>query len=189
MMDLETLGLCKNAAIIRIAAVVFNLDTGETREEIDLRINSKSCVKAGLQIDGDTVAWWLRENETALNETFIPSLTTGLELRNALEQFTEWIERLRKDYDTKNIQIWGNGACSDNTWMMSAYDAVHMPIPWNYTNDRDLRTLVYIGTKLVDAQHKESMTFTGDRHNPLHDCHHQIKYAAAIMQTIQSQIR
>lgn len=105
MMDLETLGLCKNAVIIRIAAVVFDLDTGETREEIDLQISSKSCVKAGLKIDGDTVAWWLRENETALNETFIPSLTSGLELRNALEKFTEWIERLRRIMTQKTYKF------------------------------------------------------------------------------------
>jgi hypothetical protein len=186
MMDLETLGLAKNAVITRIAAVSFDIDTGEIIDEIDLLVNAKSCVKVNLQIDGDTICWWLKQDESIINETFIPCITKGLDIKEALGTFTEWIEKLKKNNDTYNVRVWGNGACADNVWMASAYAACHMSVPWRFTHDMDLRTLVYLGEKIAGVHHKKSVKFVGNRHNPLDDAKHQVLYAVAIMNSLKS---
>lgn len=186
MLDLETLSLAKNAVVTRIAAVEFDLVTGETGEEIDILVNARSCVEAGLKIDASTLEWWLRQDVSLIKETLVPAILEGAQLRDALEKFTAWINALKKTHDSHNILVWGNGACADNTWMMSAYKACDMEVPWRYYHDRDLRTLVYLGEKLTGHSKKRALKFEGERHNPIHDCKHQITYASEIMRDLMA---
>ena len=186
MLDLETLGLVKNAVITRIAAVVFNIDDGSFQEEIDIRVKAKSCVDAGLKIDGATVEWWLKQDEALIQDTLVTSIFEGELLPEALKTFTAWIESLKKKYDSWNVMVWGNGACADNAWMHSAYQACHMEVPWKYFHDRDLRTLVYLGQILTGDSSKKKMIFEGNRHNPLDDCKHQIRYAVITLNALKA---
>jgi hypothetical protein len=58
MLDLETLGLAKNAVITRVAAVAFNILDGKAlANDFDELVNAKSCTDVGLKIDGDTVSY------------------------------------------------------------------------------------------------------------------------------------
>ncbi len=186
MLDLETLGLVKNAVITRIAAVAFNIDDGTVEDEIDIRVNAKSCVNAGLKIEGSTVEWWLKQDEKLIQDTLITSFFEGEPLSEALQHFTLWIEGLKKKYDTWNVMVWGNGACADNTWMHSAYQACHLDVPWKFYQDRDLRTLVYLGQVLTGFSHKKTLLFEGQRHNPIDDCKHQITYAVATLTALKA---
>ncbi len=186
MLDLETLGLVKNAVITRIAAVAFNIDDGSIQDEIDICVNAKSCVNSGLKIDGSTVEWWLKQEESLVRDTLITSFFEGEPLPEALKRFTAWIEGLKKKFDSWNVMIWGNGACADNTWMHSAYQACHMDVPWKYYHDRDLRTLVYLGQVLTGESPKKGLAFEGTRHNPLDDCKHQITYAMTTLNALKS---
>lgn len=189
MLDLETLGLCKNAVITRIAAVAFDMSTGDISDEIDILVNARSGVEVGLKIEGSTVEWWLKQDEKTIDDTFIRSIKEGQPLREALQNFTGWIDKLKKAHDSYNVMVWGNGACADNTWIISAYNACRMEVPWKFYQDRDLRTLVYLGELLTGTSHKKARKFEGERHNPLDDCKHQVAYAVETMKAIYAKQR
>ena len=186
MLDLETLGLVKNAVITRIAAVSFNIDDGSILDEVDVRVNARSCVEAGLKVEGETVEWWLKQDVTLIKDTLVTSMLEGELLANALLKFTAWIDGLKKKYDSWNVMVWGNGACADNAWMHSAYHACHMEVPWKFYHDRDLRTLIHLGKLLAGDDSKKTTFFEGNRHNPLDDCKHQIRYAVATLNALKA---
>lgn len=53
------------------------------------------------------------------------------------------------------------------------------PVPWQWWNDRDVRTIVELG-KAIGFDPKRDMPFKGTRHNALDDAIHQAKYVSAI---------
>ncbi len=61
MLDLETMGNTSNAAIISIAAVYFD-ETGVGRSFYHKVSLGSSCA-IGLEMDADTVLWWLKQSD------------------------------------------------------------------------------------------------------------------------------
>ena len=59
MVDIETMGIKSNFAIISIGAVEFKIETGETGKEFYRNVTLKSSVELGLNVDADTVMWWM----------------------------------------------------------------------------------------------------------------------------------
>ena len=57
MVDIETLGTKEGATIFQIAAVSFDITTGETLDSINL-IGDISKYET-LTVDGSTLKWWL----------------------------------------------------------------------------------------------------------------------------------
>jgi hypothetical protein len=72
----------------------------------------------------------------------------GKDIRTVLLEFTAWMEMLKKTYDTNDIFLWGNGAAADIAWISSAYSACHLPTPWKFWHERDVRTMTHIGKLL-----------------------------------------
>jgi len=62
MLDLETLSVRSNAAVVIIGAIKFNrYEKLKPLNDLDTfyrRINIKSCTDIGLHIDKNTVNWW-----------------------------------------------------------------------------------------------------------------------------------
>ena len=179
MLDLETLSTKPDAVILRIAAISFDIKTGELLQEFDMKVNMKSCIDVNLQICEKTMHWWIQQNPKLINHTLVPSLiSTETDIKDVLKSFTNWINDIRKEYD--NVYIWGNGACSDNLWMKTTYNNCNMEVPWKYYEDCDLRTAVYLGKHYSNKSYKD-IPFVGNKHNPIDDCKHQIKYLVNIM--------
>lgn len=63
MVDIETLGVEPGAAIVSIGAVRFG--PGGLGETFERSIDLKSCEFRGLQIDAETLEWWLNQGEVA----------------------------------------------------------------------------------------------------------------------------
>lgn len=183
MLDLETLGVCKNAVITKIAAVVFDINTGETNEQFTATVNAKSAVEADA-----TIQWWLQQDEKVIKENFITALEGGTLLAETLDQFSDFIKSIKANHDTRFCFLWGNGASADIAWLSSAYGACHKAIPWEYWNERDVRTLVWMAESLKKCYAKRDEKFEGNKHDPLQDCLHQIKYVAKCMQSFSSTI-
>ena len=68
MLDLETMGLGPNAAIIAIGAVMFDPETMQLGSEFYRIINLESAVAAGGIMDAGTVMWWLEQGAAARAE-------------------------------------------------------------------------------------------------------------------------
>ena len=72
MIDIETLGIniSKNIVILSIAAVEFDLKTGELGREFYERVDIQSCLDLGMKVDASTLFWWLKQNPISKNELF-----------------------------------------------------------------------------------------------------------------------
>lgn len=187
MLDLETMGVSKNAVITRIAAVVFDINTGETSDQFSATINAKSSVQAGLVVDGQTIQWWLQQDANVIQENFIESLQAGLPLQDVLNLFDQFIKEIKTKHDKRYCLLWGNGASADLTWLSSAYNACHKTTPWEYWNERDVRTLVWMAESVRKCYAKRDEKFKGSKHDPLQDCLHQIKYVVKCMQSFEKE--
>lgn len=179
MVDLETMGKKNNAPIVAIGAVVFDPSTGSIGESFYKVVCLESSVNWGAVIDPSTVTWWLKQSSEArsaiVNDDAIP-------LQDALLQFREFVSD-NVAGGSKKAQVWGNGASFDNSILRSSYDCIAEDYPWEYWNDRDVRTMVELG-QAISFDPKTTIPFEGSRHNALADAIHQARYVSAIWQRI-----
>ncbi len=179
MVDLETMGKKHNAPIVAIGAVVFDPATGSIGESFYKVVCLESSLNWGAVIDPSTVIWWLKQSSEArsaiVNDDAIP-------LQDALLQFREFVSD-NVAGGSKKAQVWGNGASFDNSILRSSYDCIAEDYPWEYWNDRDVRTMVELG-QAISFDPKTTIPFEGSRHNALADAIHQARYVSAIWQRI-----
>jgi exodeoxyribonuclease VIII len=129
MLDLETMGNSSNSAIIAIGAVVFDEENLRLDDKFYVTIDLKSNIDAGLQVDPDTIMWWMKQSDAARSQ--FEDTTHGLEA--ALAAFSTWIPG--------DAIVWGNGAAFDNVILGNAYKALGLNQPWAFWNDRCYRTV------------------------------------------------
>ncbi|HCB0011712.1 TPA: 3'-5' exoribonuclease [Klebsiella pneumoniae] len=179
MVDLETMGKKNNAPIVAIGAVVFDPSTGSIGESFYKVVCLESSVNWGAVIDPSTVIWWLKQSSEArsaiVNDDANP-------LQDALLQFREFVSD-NVAGGSKKAQVWGNGASFDNSILRSSYDCIAEDYPWEYWNDRDVRTMVELG-HAINYEPQKAIPFEGERHNALADAIHQARYVSAIWQRL-----
>jgi DNA polymerase III epsilon subunit-like protein len=164
MVDIETLGLETGAAIISIGAVRFGPDgLGQTFYR---SIDRESCVVVGLEIDQDTLEWWRDQGEVA-DEV----LNGGDELADVLEDFAEW-------FGTAD-EVWANSPSFDCEMLEVAYDAVGLVEPWEFYQERDVRTL----KALPIAPDFEQ---DGEEHHALDDAQYQARTVAETLRRLDA---
>ena len=164
MVDIETLGTKSNSVILAIAAVEFNIDSGETGKEFKIGISVQDCLNHGLLIEGDTLIWWMKQNDDA--RMIIVNDHASL-VETALDSFDAFCSQ---DY-----QVWGNSASFDLGLLGDAYAKLNRPIPWKFYNERCVRTLV-----ALEPEIKKNHVFKGISHNAIDDCKNQIAYCSEI---------
>lgn len=171
MIDIETMGTNPNSSILSIAAIEFNIDTGEIGKEFYTNICLQSCKNLGLDIEPSTVLWWMNQNESARKKLIEEP---GLSIIEALKSFNNFIQG--------NYKIWANSPAFDCEILKNAFKKSLLPIPWNFWDERDVRTLVSIYPEI-----KQNCTFKGTGHNALDDCKHQIEYCTLIWKKIHNE--
>jgi hypothetical protein len=153
MIDIETLGLDPGAAVLSIGAVQFDPDG--LGEEFYREISLQSCQAVGLEVDADTLEWWLEQDE-AVSDV----LTGGEQLEDALMDFGMWYP--------DGAEVWANSPSFDCEHLEAAYDAVGLTEPWEYNDERCVRTLRSLPGSVELAQ-------DGDEHHALDDAKHQAR--------------
>lgn len=170
MLDLETMGTGRNAAIVAIGAVEFELTKtgGQLGDSFYQCISLESSMAAGGQVDASTVLWWLKQSDAARAMFAQPSLHHG----EALGEFSAWMFNCG---DPKNLRVWGNGASFDNVILASAYRRAGLKLPWNSFNDRCYRTVksMHPGAPAIQR--------TGTHHNALDDAVNQANHLIAML--------
>lgn len=175
MLDLETMGTANNAAIVSIGACFFNIATGDIGDKFDCQVFLGNSSKYG-EIDGNTVLWWLKQDDEARKKLNSPD---AISLIEALGQFSNFI-------GGRNVCVWGNGASFDCVILRSAYNARSMDAPWPFYMERDVRTIVDLGRSILNFDPKADMLFSGVRHSAVDDAVHQSKYVSAIYQQLNN---
>jgi 3'-5' exoribonuclease-like protein len=133
MLDLETMGTSKDAAIVAIGAVRFDLNTGLLGDKFYQVINLKSAQRAGGKIDADSVMFWLQQSDEARKAI---TSDDGVHIEAGIKAFSEWIRSVPVAH------LWGNGSDFDNVILEGAYNRLGWTPPWAYKQNRCYRTLV-----------------------------------------------
>lgn len=177
MLDLETLALDSKAVITQIGASTFDLREGDLGDVFERITNPMSGVAAGGVIDGSTVEWWMKQDRKTINSVLVRAISKGVEIQDALQDFSKYIEELREKYKVKTVYLWGNGSKADNVWLENAFKCCGIKWPFSYRDDMDLRTLIRLAKEFgIDL--KDSHPFDGNRHVAIDDVRHQINYAS-----------
>lgn len=182
MLDLETMGSSSTAAIVAIGAVEFDPLTGKTGATIEINVNLNSSAHYG-KMDASTVQWWLRQSEQA--RAIFNGDATKMTLKNALLTLNSWLEDIA---DKSELQIWGNGSNFDNVILMNAYEAVRLPASFTHWNDRDVRTIVEMGSAILGINPKKELVRQGVLHSALDDALFQAQYVSHIWRAFASLI-
>ncbi|GGO03681.1 3'-5' exonuclease [Haloarcula pellucida] len=153
MVDLETLGTDPGAVILSIGAVRF--DEVGLSDEFYKNVSIQSCVDAGLEIDADTLDWWLGQDDEVQDV-----LQGGVRLSKALAHFSAFYRGAD--------EIWAFSPTFDCQILSAAYDAIDEPTPWNYRDERDCRTLAALPAA-ADVEQQ------GDAHDALDDAVYQAR--------------
>lgn len=169
MIDLETLGSGNNAAILTIGACRFDINTGQIGQTFHIGVNPENMIDYG-EIDPETVLWWLMQTVSAKAEILNTLRDNAEPIDVALDMMREVLKITDKD------KMWSNGATFDLVILRSAYKRTQMICPWQYWNERDVRTIVDLGRRIHSYDPKKELPFVGTEHNALDDAIHQAKY-------------
>ena len=156
MIDLETMGNGKDAAIVAIGAVRFSRNGID--KELYVPVDLQSSLDAGLKMDASTVLWWMKQNKEAREAI---TKEDGVALQVALELLAALID--------DETTVWCNGASFDFAILATAYRAVGEEVPWKFWNERDFRTIKKLFSD-VTAPNDETA------HNALEDAKNQAEH-------------
>jgi len=168
MIDLETMGTVSRSCITSIAAVEFSLQTGEIGKTFKMNVSLQSCLERGLVIEEGTFYWWLNQPQEAKDRL----LDERKDIVFVLDQLDKFIAEC--DHP---MFYWGNSARFDLGILEDAYRACGRDKPWNWMNERCVRT--YKNAFVIPE-----VQFTGTKHNPTDDCLHQIKQIHEVFKCI-----
>lgn len=134
--DIETLGINPGSVVLSIGAVAFDRskDVIATSESLHLALNVKEQVDAGLKIDPDTLSWWI--NDKAKQLSILLQSTT--KVVGALNQLTSF----KHNFEAKHI--WANSPDFDVVLIDALAKKFDFDLPWFYTANRCLRTIIDI---------------------------------------------
>ncbi len=158
MLDLETLGIGPDAAIVSIGACVFDLSTGQILEKFHQKVDFTPSMG---QIDPSTVLWWFQQSEEARTQ-----LLEGprFPLIEVLRSFRDWATKSPVD------GLWSNGPTFDEVIIRSAFKRLDVHMPISFRASRCCRTFFMLARELgIDSRSQ----FIGTKHNALDDAIYQ----------------
>ena len=172
MVDIESLSVRHDAAILSIGAIVFNpFIPGEISTAFDVTINMASNAPLNRHVDPGTVQWWLQQSPEAQ-----AALLGGqqFQLTHALGKFRDWVIAQNPS------QVWANSPSFDCVILRSAFDAAGLRTPWTYYAERDVRTM----KEVLTASGVEPPVPAGVAHRAVDDCLKQIGVVQTAFQLI-----
>ena len=161
MIDLETLDTRPSCTVLSLGAVKFDAtNDSEPHSEIYLKINIDDQDRLGRTTSDSTIEWWSKQDPKIMEEAF--DQTGSVTVEEALQQLTKWMVGV----DT----LWGHGYGFDITILEDMYRNVERPIPWNFWQVKDSRTLFSMCEK-----DPRKMLGQNDLHNALADAYFQAR--------------
>jgi len=161
MLDLETLDTGPTSVVLTFGAVKFDKFSEKDPDDssaIYLRLDMDEQSALGRTINPDTIEWWGKQSKESQEEAF------SEENRISLEDFTTQLNK----YIVGVNDIYAHGTTFDIVILENLYRMLGKPIPWNYWQIRDSRTLFSL---IGDPRPKNNL----DAHNALADAYHQAR--------------
>jgi exodeoxyribonuclease VIII len=155
MIDMETLAVSPRAVILSLGAVHFDPYGDQIYDELYFKIDLDDQDKLNREIDPNTIEWWGKQDTAIMEEAF--SSDNRIPLTEAVERFHKFSWGCDK--------FWSHGATFDLVIIEDLYRQLNKPLPWNYWQLRDTRTLFDLG-------HDPEMT-KESKHDALADARRQ----------------
>jgi exodeoxyribonuclease VIII len=156
MVDLETCGTTPDTVILTLGAVHFDpWDSGVT-DQIYLKLDLDDQDKLGRKIDAKTIEWWSTQDPAVMEEAF--SEDGRIPFADALEQF--------RKFAWGCDAFWSHGSIFDLVILENALFQIGKPLPWQFWQIRDTRTLFDLG-------HSHDMP-KANKHNAIEDAIRQV---------------
>lgn len=175
MIDIETLGKRINACLVQVAAVAFNIETGQLSHTFNGVIRN-----SGGALDVDTVAWWMQQ-------THAPKLGAKLQDPSAAGDECEVLEALCGFFRLCGApdgvdQVWAHGGTGfDFPILQSAFERCGLAVPWHYRAPRDTRSLYDVAPGGMPRPPKDETR----AHDAQYDCEYQIAQVCAAWAAIR----
>ncbi len=168
MVDIETGGLNKGLNhILQIAAVKFNL----AERTISHDFFDRCLLPAPKRYwDESTRVWWGK----------MPNVLRGI--MDRMEEPVDVLRGLSAWTGSSGRTMWGKPTHFDHAFLDDYYQQYGMQIPFHFRIANDMNSFIRARYFPEKAPGWEStLPFSGDAHNGLHDCLHQIKVLFAVM--------
>jgi len=156
MIDLETLSTKINTTVLTLGGIMFDpYSKDEPNNPIYIKFDADQQIEDGRHWDQETIEWWGKQDKEVQEEAM--GGDDRLEVIAALTQVRKWVHHA----DT----VWANGSIFDIMILENMCDQYKQPVPWNYYNVRDVRTVLHMG-----QNHKMDKS---SLHNALADAYQQ----------------
>ena len=151
MVDMETMAVSPSAVVLSLGAVHFNPYGNGYGDKLYFRISIDDQDALGREVDPNTIDWWSKQDPVVMEEAFSPD--NRISLADAIDQF----HKFAWGCDA----FWSHGATFDLVILENLYKSLNKPLPWNYWQLRDTRTLFDLGVNPDMPQ--------GSKHDALQD--------------------
>lgn len=162
MVDLETTStLPDRGAIIQVAAVKFNMQTGEVSHEFFDRCMN---IPPHRHWDEGTRHWWMRQKKSVLQGIY----------QRMEDPATVWDEFCDWAYPAGSMRFWSKPTHFDFNFVSSYCNDFQKPNPFHFRIATDMNSFLrglWFPHEVPDLQ----VPFKGNAHNALHDTLHQVK--------------
>ena len=168
MVDIETTGTQPDlSAILQIAAVKFD----PSAKKVDSNFFYKNLVMAeGRFWDEDTRHWWASQDPRVYEDvTKNPEQPVDV-----MTAFADW-----SGYNNGALRFWAKPTTFDFMFVSSYFKKYGITNPYSYRNAIDLNSFMQGRVNQMGRFDLPDIEFSGDAHNGIYDCLHQIKYAFA----------
>lgn len=171
MIDIETLGNGKHAALIQVGACYFNRATGEIGETFKVNIDARSAVDSGAELDADTVYWWLSQSKEAISAV---TAEPQMAIVPAMNQLNDFLEKAKA--------VWSH-ATFDFVIVTETLKRLKIKPKFHYRTCRDIGTLVDLAN--IDTK-DPNLVRGGIHHDGLDDCIFQVRYCVMAFNKLES---
>lgn len=183
MIDIETMG----DAILSVGAVPFSIHPERMEiESIDrsfyAKVPLRASLEAGMNLDPNTVEWWLQQDKAAQDE-----LLSGARfqtLRELCLSFHDFFSnRVAKPAD---MTLWDKPPMFDIRLMREAFELAAVVWPFHYAATRDVRVI-------LDVAKAADMTAVLElvnplKHSALGDARHQAQQVVMVMSALMPKL-
>lgn len=157
MLDLETLDTKTSSVILSLGAVKFDpYESDSPSAPLYIRPDVDEQFREGRTASESTLDWWANQTEEARLEAFGDD--GRISIRSMLNDLNRYLVGIEK--------IWANGVLFDIGILEDLYCQYEQPVPWQYWQIRDSRTIYDMGDDSAKTGNK-------DLHNALADSYHQ----------------
>ena len=158
--DLETIDTRPQSTVLSLGAVKFNpFDDSEPHSEMYFKVSIDDQDRLGRTSSDDTIEWWSKQDPKIMEEAF--DQEGAITVEEALSKINKFVVGVDV--------LWGQGYGFDYTIIEDMYRSLGKPIPYNFWQVRDSRTLFSVCKE--DPRKK----IQNDLHNALADAYYQSK--------------